>query len=237
MSRHTLTHRHHDHDTERGDDEVVDRRSDDTTDRTDRTAAGTAADETAVDERRPARTEHVVPVSPRDTYGGTNWGACFFGWLVALGVIVALAAITSAIATAVGANLDWSLNDAEDNADTVGVAAAIAIGVIMFVGYYAGGYVAGRMSRFDAAKQGLGVWLIGILTAAIAIGVTALFGARYDVLQDLDLPSFDITNDQLTIGAIVTGAVLLVVMLVGALLGSAVGRRYHRRIDAVIVEH
>jgi amino acid transporter len=176
-------------------------------------------------------------VSPHDTYGGTNWGACFFGWLVALGVTVALAAIVSAIATAVGANLDWSLTDAGNNADTVGLAAAIAVTVIVFIGYYAGGYVAGRMSRFDAARQGLGVWLIGILTAAIAIGVTALFGTRYDLLQDLDLPSLNISDDQLTLGSVVTGVAILVVMLVGAMAGSAVGRRYHRRIDAVIVEH
>jgi amino acid transporter len=227
MPRHALIHRRHDADVERREDETVDRNRDGTVDDTRYDA----------DERRPVTREHVVPVSPHDTYGGTNWGACFFGWLVALGVTVALAAIVSAIATAVGANLDWSRSDAENNADTIGLAAAIAITAIMFVGYYAGGYVAGRMSRFDAARQGLGVWLIGVLTAAIALGVTALFGTRNDLLKNLDLPSLDITHDQATIGAVVTGVAILLVMLVGALLGSVVGRRYHRRIDAVIVEH
>lgn len=211
MARHALIHRHHDEDVDRRHAEPVD--------------------------REPASNEHVVAVSPHDRYGGTNWGACFFGWLVAIGVTVLLAAITSAVATAAGANLNWSLSDAEQNAGAVGLGAAIAITVIMFIGYYAGGYVAGRMSRFDAVRQGLGVWLIGIVTTAIAIGVTAAFGSRYDVLQDLDLPSLDVSGDQVTAGAIITVVVLLVVMLVGALLGSAVGRRYHRRIDRVIVEH
>jgi amino acid transporter len=194
-------------------------------------------DETPAEERALSPDEHVVAVSPRERYGGTNWGACFFGWLVAVGVTVLLAAITSAVATAVGTNLDWTLRDAEDNADTVGVAAAIAIGVIMLVGYYAGGYVAGRMSRFDAARQGVGVWLIGLLAIILAGGATAIFGSRYDLLERLDLPSLDVSDDQLTLGAVVVAVALVVVMLVGALAGSAVGRRYHRRIDAVIVEH
>jgi amino acid transporter len=218
MARHALIHRHHGEDVDRGHDGVTEPRDE------------------RVD-RGPASNEHVVTVTPHDTYGGTNWGACFFGWLVAIGVAVILAAITSAVATAADANLDWSLQDAQNNADTVGIAGAIAITVIMFVGYYAGGYVAGRMSRFDAVRQGLGVWLIGILTAAIAIGVAAIFGNRYDVLENMDLPSLDVSGDQVTAGAVIAGVVLLVVTLVGALLGSAVGRRYHRRIDRVIVEH
>lgn len=246
MARHGLIHRHHDT-TQAEDDTRTETGAQTRTDRaagaTD-TGRGTETDERrtapapAADDDRPLpRNEHVVPVSPHERYGGTNWGACFFGWLVAVGLSVLLAAITSAVATAVGTNLNWSLSTAEDNAGTVGLAAAIAITVVMFIGYYAGGYVAGRMSRFDAARQGLGVWLIGILTAAIAVGVTAIAGTRYDVLNRLDLPSVDLTDSQITLGAVVTGCVLLVVMLLGALLGSAVGRRYHRRIDAVIVEH
>jgi hypothetical protein len=126
MPRHALIHRHHDEDVERRQDETVDRDRNGTVD--------SNVDDT-VDDRRPlASNEHVVAVSPRDTYGGTNWGACFFGWLVALGVTVALAAIISAVATAVGANLDWTRNDAENNADTIGLAAAIAITAIMFIG-------------------------------------------------------------------------------------------------------
>ncbi|GAB7003774.1 hypothetical protein JCM18899A_12460 [Nocardioides sp. AN3] len=225
MARHALIHRHH-------HDAAASETAHDMGDRVDDRVDDRTADDSAVERRA-----HVVPVTPRDRFGGTNWGACFFGWLVAVGVTVLLAAITSAIATAVGANLNWSMRDAESNPGTVGLAAAIAIAVIMFVGYYAGGYVAGRMSRFDGARQGLGVWLIGLVTLAIAVVASAVFGSRYDVLQRLDLPSLDISGNQLTWGAIVTAVVLLAVMLLGALLGSAVGRRYHRRIDAVIVEH
>lgn len=224
MPRHALIHRRHDDavDTDAPIDEI--------------TTRDAARDDGFVDDEL-TRNEHVVEVSPRERFGGTNWGACFFGWLVAVGLTVLLAAITSAIATAVGANLNWSIHDAEHNAGTIGVAAAVAIAVIMFLGYYAGGYVAGRMSRFDAVRQGLGVWVIGVVTIAVAVAVTAIWGNRYDVLDRLDLPTVDLSNDQITTGAVITGLVLLAVMLVGALLGSAFGGRYHRRIDRVIVEH
>lgn len=169
----------------------------------------------------------------RDTYGGTNWGACFFGWLDAVGVTVLLAAVVSAVAAAVGANLNWTTSDARDNAGELGLAAAIALAVIVFIGYYAGGYVAGRMSRFDGALQGLGVWAVGLVVMILVAVASAIWGSRYDISNRLNLPSMDISQHQLGWGAAVTSVVLLVVMLLGALLGSAVGRRYHARIDRI----
>ncbi|MBO0842891.1 MAG: hypothetical protein J2O46_06875 [Nocardioides sp.] len=169
----------------------------------------------------------------RDTYGGTNWGACFFGWLDAVGVTVLLAAVVSAVAAAVGANLNWTTSDARDKAGELGLAAAIALAVIVFIGYYAGGYVAGRMSRFDGALQGLGVWAVGLVVMILVAVASAVWGSSYDISNRLNLPSMDISQHQLGWGAAVTGVVLLVVMLLGALLGSAVGRRYHARIDRI----
>ena len=44
-----------------------------------------------------------------------------------------------------------------------GIGGGIAVLVVLFLAYLAGGYVAGRMSRFDGARQGLAVWVIGLL--------------------------------------------------------------------------
>lgn len=167
----------------------------------------------------------------RDTYGGINWGACFFGWLVAVGVTVILGAIISAVASAVGSDQNWTRADLESMADSVGIAAAITLAVVMLVGYFAGGYVAARMSRFDARRQGVGVWTIAVVVMIVAAVAGALFGSSYDLLQQIDLPNVGLSTDELTWGAAIAGAALLVVMLVGALLGSATGQRYHTKID------
>lgn len=185
----------------------------------------------AEDSAGTAATESTPVVSARDTYGGTNWGACFFGWLVAVGVIVLLAAIVSAIAAGIGHQLDWSRSDAESNAGSIGLGAAIALVVIVFIGYDAGGYVAGRMSRFDGARQGLGVWLIGLVALILAGAAAAVFGTRYDITSRMDLPSVDLSNAQIGWGAAITAAAVLVAMLLAALAGAAVGGHYHRRID------
>ncbi|MFE6509519.1 hypothetical protein ACFVDI_18625 [Nocardioides sp. NPDC057767] len=171
-----------------------------------------------------------------DTYGGINWGACFFGWLVAVGVTVLLGAIISAVASAIGTDQNWTQTDLESMADSIGIAAAITLAVVMFIGYYAGGYVAARMSRFDARRQGLGVWIVAIAVMVIAAVAGALFGSNYDIMQRLDLPNVGVSTDQLGWGALIAGVVLLVVMLVGALLGAATGQRYHTKIDRAAYE-
>src|SRR5690349_5086043 len=78
----------------------------------------------------------------RERFGGMNWGSCFFGWLVAIGITIVLAGIVGAIATAVGYGNDVSQSDAEQQAGTIGIVAAVVLLLILFIGYYAGGYVA-----------------------------------------------------------------------------------------------
>ena len=181
-------------------------------------------------------TELLEPVTPYDDFRGTNWGACFFGWLVAVAVTLLLGAAAGAVAAGVGAGQGWTEDQARSNAGTVALVGVIALAVIAFVGYYAGGYVAGRMSRFDAARQGLGVWLIGLLTLVIAAGVAAMFGNRYHWADHVDRSSISLSDGQLTLGGVVAVVAVLAVMLLGALLGSVVGGHYHRRIDRVAVE-
>lgn len=237
MARHTLFHRDtYRDDTDRRTGQPVDDR-DGTVDETrpyqTPYATGVAADQAGPEEiaerRREAEADHRAAV--HDTYGGINWGACFFGWLVAVGMTVLLAAIVSAVATAVGASQSWTRTDAQNNAGSLGLAAAIALAVILFIAYYAGGYVAGRMSRFDGAKQGLGVWIVSLVVMILAAVAAAVGGSQYDIASRMHMPSISVSPDQLGWGAAITGVVLLAVMLIGAMLGSAVGRRYHARID------
>lgn len=166
-----------------------------------------------------------------DEHGGFMFGAAFFGWLVAVGLTILLAAILSAGATAVGASLDISRSEAEREAGTLGLATAIALLIVLMVAYFAGGYVAGRMARFDGGRQGLGVWGLGLLVTIVVAIIGAIFGSQYDVLQRANLPSVPLPADVLTAGGIIAIVAVLAGTFLAAILGGKAGQRYHTRID------
>jgi hypothetical protein len=201
---------------------------------------------TSVAEREPARTPadgpsrttapataphpHDVHERERAEFGGMSWGAAFFGWLVAIGIAALLTAIVSAAGAATGLT-DVSTAEATDAAGTVGIVGGILLLVILLIAYYAGGYVAGRMSRFDGARQGFGVWLIGLLvTIALAVAGVVL-GAEYNVLEQLDLPRIPVDEGALTTGGLITLAAVIIGTLLAAISGGKVGTRFHRKVD------
>lgn len=170
----------------------------------------------------------------RDKFGGLNIGAAFFGWIVAIGVAILLAGIVGAVLAAVGSSIEVTQTEAEREAGTIGVATAVVLLVILALAYYAGGYVAGRMSRFDGARQGVGVWVIGLVVSVVAVVLGAIFGDDYDVLSRVDLPRIPFSTDEITTGAIVAGLAVVAVTLVSAILGGLLGHRYHNRVDRAV---
>jgi hypothetical protein len=181
--------------------------------------------------RGPARD---AVAAQHDRFGGIKWGAAFFGWLSANGLAVLLVALLSAAGVALGLTqgID-SATEAAGRAETIGLAGAVALLVVLFLAYLAGGYVAGRMARFDGTRQGLAVWLIGLLVVAALSIAGYLLGREYNVLEGLNLPRIPIDEGTATTAGIVTLVAMAVVTLVGAVLGGALGTRYHRRIDRV----
>ncbi|MCW2813891.1 MAG: hypothetical protein JWN84_1346 [Nocardioides sp.] len=167
----------------------------------------------------------------RDKFGGLNLGACFFGWLVAIGVSILLSSIIGAIASGVGDSINVTQDDAERQAGTIGIVAAVVLLVVLLLGYYAGGYVAGRMSRFDGGRQGIGVWVIGLLITIIAAVLGFVFGSEYNILNRVNLPNLPVAEDEASIGAIITGAAVVLGTLVAAFFGGKVGHHYHDRVD------
>jgi hypothetical protein len=167
-----------------------------------------------------------------ERYGGMNPGADFIGWLVAVAVAVLLTGIIGAVAAAVNEQTEISQSATDREAGTIGLVAAVVLVVVMAIGYFTGGYVAGRMSRFDGGRQGFGVWVIGLVVMLLAAGLGALFGREYNVLDRVDLPQLPVSDEAASLGAMITGLVLLVVTLLAALAGGKVGRGYHRKVDA-----
>lgn len=225
----------------RDDREVVDRNRDgvrDDRELRDRDGDGVRDDrEVRRDERLvadPALRAAVVD-RERERYGGIKFGAAFFGWLTAVGVGVLLTALLAATGAALGlGTLGEAVDEAAaDNAGTIGIVGAIALLVILFVAYFAGGYVAGRMARFNGMKQGLAVWLWAIVIAVVGAIVAAVAGAQYDILADLNtFPRIPVTEGQLTVVGIVTLVLVILASLGGAILGGKTGTRYHRKVDA-----
>lgn len=170
----------------------------------------------------------------REKFGGMNFGAGFFGWLVAIAIAILLTSIIGAIAAAIGSSVNVTQSQAQRQAGTIGIVAAIVLLVVLVVAYYTGGYVAGRMSRFDGARQGLLVWLIGLAVTIIAVVLGASFGAQYNILDRVSLPRIPLSGSQLNWGGIVTAVVVLLVTLLAAMAGGAIGHRYHNRVDRAV---
>jgi hypothetical protein len=172
---------------------------------------------------------HAVRARQREEFGGINWGAAFFGWLVAVGLGALLVGFLAAAGAAVG--LTELSDDAAGNASEVGIGGAIALLVALAVAYFAGGYVAGRMSRFDGARQGLGTWLLGlVLTVALAV-VGVVLGSEYNVLEQLELPAVPVGDSELATGGALALIIVVIGTLIAAIAGGKAGERYHHKVD------
>jgi hypothetical protein len=195
-------------------------REDDDRDRPAAAAGGVATREAIRDAR----------LHQRDEFGGFNWGAAFFGWLVAIGLAAILTGILSAAGAAIGLT-EVSESEAAGNAETIGIVGGAILVAILVLAYYAGGYVAGRMSRFDGARQGFGVWIFGLLVAIALAVLGAIAGSEYNVLEKLDLPRIPVDEGTLTTGAAIALAAVVIATLIAAIAGGKIGERYHRRVD------
>ncbi|MFF1884109.1 hypothetical protein ACFVVC_21855 [Pseudarthrobacter sp. NPDC058196] len=172
----------------------------------------------------------------KERFGGIKAGSAFFGWLTATGMAVLLTALVAAAGTAVGlannTDVNAAVNQAAQNSGTVGLVGIIVLLVILFLSYYCGGYVAGRMARFNGARQGLMVWIWALIAAVVVAILGLVLGQQFNVLANLNsFPRIPVNEGQLTTTSIIAAVVVAAVALVGAVLGGLAGMRFHRRVD------
>jgi len=182
-----------------------------------------------------AGTMRAARARQKEEFGGVNWGAAFFGWLVAVG----LGALLTAILSAAGASLAVGSNGDDvtgATADTISLIGAIALVAVLMLAYFAGGYVAGRMSRFDGARQGFAAWAVGIVIAIALAVLGAILGSEYNVLSQLNLPRIPIDEGSLKIGGIIALAAAILLPLIASILGGKAGERYHKKVDRVAID-
>jgi hypothetical protein len=182
----------------------------------------------------------AVVARQKERFGGIKAGSAFFGWLTATGMSVLLIALLAAagvvfgVATNTTVTVDQAVQESEQvtgTAQTVGLVSAITLLVVLLVAYYCGGYVAGRMARFNGAKQGFAVWLWGVVMALVVAAVAAIAGAQYDVFAQLNLPRLPVNEGQVTTVRLITIGAAILAALIGAVLGGLAGLRFHRNVD------
>jgi hypothetical protein len=186
------------------------------------------------EDRAPAHRADVT-VSPAaevdPVYRGFKSGSAFFGWLVAIGLTVLLTGIIGAIATAVDYAVTIDRDAAEQEAGTIGIVSGAVLVLMLGAAYYCGGYVAGRLARFDGFRQGIGVWAIGLIVTLVVAGIGALAGSQYDVLDRVDVPTVPLSDETLTTGGLIIAGAIIVVTFLTSAIGGKAGQRYHHRID------
>ena len=198
---------------------------------------GAHADPTRVDYADREHDENGVDVDrasvvgrERQALGGVKIGSAFFGWLTATGMAVLL----TALVTAGGAAVSLAQGDDADapTIETIGPTEAVVLLVIFFVAYYCGGYVAGRMARFNGLRQGVAVWIWAVVIAiAVAIAATVA-GEQYDIQSDLNnFPRIPSNEGDVTTNGIIAALAIAAATLVGAIMGGLAGMRFHRKVD------
>jgi len=188
-----------------------------------------------------ARTLSNVLRREKEEYGGVKFGLAFFGWLTATGTAVLLTALVAAAGTAVSVATHTDAGSAATQAahdpKTVSIVGAVVLLIVLFVAYFCGGYVAGRMARFDGLRQGMAVWLWAVLIAAVVAVVAAMAGSQYDVLSKLNsFPRIPVSQGNLTTGGLIALLVVTASSLAGALLGGQAGMVFHREVDRFGIE-
>jgi hypothetical protein len=160
-----------------------------------------------------------------ERFGGFKIGSAFFGWLVAVGLTVLLAALASLLVRLVGVAPDGTGQDPR----LFGLTGGIVAVVVMLLAYVAGGYVAGRLARFDGARNGFAVWAMGLVVTAAVTIATAATGSTDSIFAALRVPGLAVTVSDWT--SIVALLIVAAVALLGALVGGKAGESYHRRVD------
>ena len=200
-----------------------------------RAAAARAMTSVTVIPDKPPVAEAPTPAETGlPAYRGFRLGAALFGWLIMVSMAVLLTAAIAGTAFGLGYVLDYTREDIDRRAGTAAITAAALLVLMVCLAFYTGGYVAGRLARFDGARQGFGVWMFSMVLVGIAAGIGAYANSLYNLVDRVDRPDFPVTNDNLLTGGLITAAALLMLPLLAALLGGKTGQHYHDKIDALL---
>jgi hypothetical protein len=163
-----------------------------------------------------------------------QWETVFFGLLAAVGLAAVLVAMLIGGLVAAGVT-DFNQDAAGLFRHLATAGGGIALSILA-LSYLTGGYVAGRMARFDGWRQGLGLWLLSllmVLAAGIAVWIS---GGTFDPTKSISWPGNPIDSGPLSAGWGVVLGTVAVVPLVAGVAGGILGERFHRAVDTAAFE-
>jgi hypothetical protein len=163
-------------------------------------------------------------------FGGFDPGAAISGALAAVGMTALVGGLAGGLGT-VGYQLD-----VERDTQTLSTGGFIAGLAVLVLSFLVGGWVAGRVGRYDGGKNGLGAAVIFVVLSAVVAGLGAWFGDQYNVFANLELPQWFTTQANSATG-ILSAVVALIVVLGAGWLGGKAGEHYHRKADAYLAEY
>ncbi len=170
----------------------------------------------------------------RDMYGGVDWLASFLGLVFALVLGGGFSALAGLVLVTFGITPD--LSGGQIGASVI--TGLVLLGVLIFLTFFFGGYVAGRLARFDGGRNGamVLVWMfivVLILALAAAIFRGFLPAGMAEGIVNLGNGIVSTTGNLAGAGVvgIVTAVAALLIALLGGFLGGRMGSRYHTEID------
>lgn len=148
------------------------------------------------------------------------------GMLAGLGMFLLLSVLVTAGATLF--DLEFDLLPTDDGLQQLSMIAFTTTAIILAVSAMVGGYVAGRIARYDGTLVGLGASLWLTLVFALFAGLTLWIGSVSGALDGFDLAGGLSTIDAagLSTPAVIAGSGLFVVTLLGGLLGGRFGQSH-----------
>jgi hypothetical protein len=171
----------------------------------------------------------------RDMYGGVDWLASFLGFIFAL----VAGSFFSLVAGLVLAPLGVSMDLAGAEIGPAAITALVLVAILVFLTYFFGGYVAGRLARFDGGRNGAMLLLWTGVTVLVLTLINAVLSGFLPEGISEDIDNLIQNNLLSTIGGLsglgIAGVLIfvgaLLVALLGGFLGGRLGSRYHAEID------
>jgi hypothetical protein len=166
----------------------------------------------------------------RDMYGGVDWLASFLGFVF----VVVVGSLFSLVAGLVLGPLGFSL-DVGGEIGAAAITGLALVAVLIFLAYFFGGYVAGRLARFDGGRNGAMLLLWTFMAVALLVLAGGVFrgfmpAGFAETIQDNVLSTIGGLTQLGLVGAVVAAGALLAALL-GGVLGGRLGSRYHAEID------